>query len=341
MKILFIALFGLFLINPVASFAKKDTTIFYCNKELKKVKKKYGYYYAKVYLQKDGTYGVQQFSEDGTLIMKGAYADKKLKTKQGQFVYFRVLGTPQITGSYDRNLKSGIWNYISDKGIVTAVGKYLDNKRTGEWRFFNKEGAKKSISNYIDGDYEGTYLEWQDDTLVTEGQYKKDKKVGYWQGWFSDGSKDYHGNYINGLRDGEWKFYFGSNKISAIEQYKNGEATKAEWFDKEGNSITPKDPLEQEPSFPGGPDAMNEFTRNNINYPEYAREMGEQGIIYVAFNIDGDGTLTDIRIRKGVSDSLDKECLRLVRTMPKWIPGIDHGRNSNVDFTVPFHFRLG
>ncbi|MFT5822333.1 MAG: TonB family protein [Crocinitomix sp.] len=341
MKILLIALFGLFLINPNASFAKKDTTIFYCNKELKKVREKYASYYAKIYLQKDGTYGVQQFMEDGTLVMKGTYLQKNLKNKQGQFIYYDTNGLLQKSGAYMHNGKTGIWKYTNDKGIITKEGKYENDQRTGEWVFHSDKGVKNCISNYVNGKYEGVFLEWFADTLVTKGQYKQGEKVGYWQGWYSEGSKDYHGNYVNGLRDGEWKFYFDANKTSAIESYQNGEAIKVEWFDIEGKPVIPKEPLEQELSFPGGEDAMNQFILNNINYPELAREGGEQGVILVAFVIEEDGTLTDIKIKQSVSNSLDNESIRLIKKMPRWIPRIDHGRSSRIDYVLPFHFRLG
>lgn len=99
--------------------------------------------------------------------------------------------------------------------------------------------------------------------------------------------------------------------------------------------------VEVEPSFPGGPAAMTEWIMNEVQYPELAREMGEQGIVYVKFVVNKNGSIEQVSIRKGVSDALDAEAKRVVKKMPKWIPGEQAGKPVRVNFTLPIHFRLG
>ncbi len=70
-------------------------------------------------------------------------------------------------------------------------------------------------------------------------------------------------------------------------------------------------------------------------------EMGEQGIVYVKFVIDKDGSVVNEEVRKGVSESLDNEALRVVKMMPKWIPGEQDGKKVRVSFTLPISFKLG
>ena len=98
---------------------------------------------------------------------------------------------------------------------------------------------------------------------------------------------------------------------------------------------------EVEPAFPGGESAMMEWIQQNIEYPQLAVEMGEQGIVYCQFVVNRDGSIEQVRIVRGVSDSLDDEARKIVKKMPKWTPGEQAGKKVRCRFTLPIHFRLG
>ena len=98
---------------------------------------------------------------------------------------------------------------------------------------------------------------------------------------------------------------------------------------------------ELEPAFPGGEGAMMKWIQDNVVYPEIASEMGEQGIVYVRFVVNKDGSIEQVSIIRGVSDALDAEAKRVVKRMPKWTPGEQAGKKVRVRFTLPIHFRLG
>lgn len=98
---------------------------------------------------------------------------------------------------------------------------------------------------------------------------------------------------------------------------------------------------EVEPSFIGGIDNMTSYILLNINYPQFAKEMGERGIVFIKFIVDTDGTVTNVGIRKGVTTSLDREAVRVIQLMPKWIPGEQMNKPVRVSYTIPIQFRLG
>jgi len=98
---------------------------------------------------------------------------------------------------------------------------------------------------------------------------------------------------------------------------------------------------EVEPAFPGGEGAMMEWIQKNIEYPQLAVEMGEQGIVYVQFVVNRDGSIEQVKIVRGVSDALDDEAKKVVKRMPKWTPGEQAGKKVRCRFTLPIHFRLG
>lgn len=98
--------------------------------------------------------------------------------------------------------------------------------------------------------------------------------------------------------------------------------------------------VEQMPSFPGGISALMKYLSKNIKYPPVAEENGIQGRVICTFVVERDGSVSDIRIAKSVDPSLDKEAIRVVSTMPRWIPGRQNGQSVRVKFTLPVTFRL-
>ena len=98
--------------------------------------------------------------------------------------------------------------------------------------------------------------------------------------------------------------------------------------------------IEQNPSFPGGEAAMYEWLSNNINYPVIAQENNIQGKVTLQFVVDKNGDIVDIIIARGVDPSLDKEAVRVVKSMPKWIPGKQGGIAVKVKYTLPVQFKL-
>jgi TonB family protein len=93
-------------------------------------------------------------------------------------------------------------------------------------------------------------------------------------------------------------------------------------------------------SFPGGDQALMKYLASNTEYPAKAREMGHEGIVYVGFVVEADGSLTNIRIIKGAFPTLDSAAVAVVRGMPLWIPGKQDGRNVRSEFVLPMHFQL-
>ena len=100
------------------------------------------------------------------------------------------------------------------------------------------------------------------------------------------------------------------------------------------------DVVEVMPSFPGGDVAMMDFVMKNMKYPVDAEKKKVQGRVLVQFVVAKDGMLKDIRVARSVYPSLDEEALRVVKSMPKWIPGKQNGKPVNVKYMMPFTFKL-
>lgn len=98
--------------------------------------------------------------------------------------------------------------------------------------------------------------------------------------------------------------------------------------------------VEQEPQFPGGEEALLKYIHDNIKYPPMAMESGIKGRVSLRFVVTKDGSISDVKVIRGVDPSLDKEAVRVVQSMPKWIPGKQNGQPVNVYFSLPVNFVL-
>ena len=98
--------------------------------------------------------------------------------------------------------------------------------------------------------------------------------------------------------------------------------------------------VEKMPEVPGGQEALNRFLVRNIKYPLLAQENGIQGRVICQFVVNSDGSIVDIAVVRGVEESLDKEAMRVIKSMPKWTPGRQGGKNVRVKYTLPIRFKL-
>jgi len=98
--------------------------------------------------------------------------------------------------------------------------------------------------------------------------------------------------------------------------------------------------VEEQPGYPGGEEARISFLQQNIKYPEEAKELGIQGKVFVTFVVEVDGSITDVRVLRGIGGGCDEEAIRVVRSMPKWVPGKQRGVPVRVQFNLPIKFTL-
>jgi len=115
-----------------------------------------------------------------------------------------------------------------------------------------------------------------------------------------------------------------------IEQKKEEEVQEMEIFTV----------VEAMPSFPGGDAARMKFLQENIKYPQMARESGIQGTVYVTFVVEPNGTVSDVRVLRGIGGGCDEEAIRVIKSMPRWEPGKQRGKPVRVQFNMPIKFTL-
>jgi periplasmic protein TonB len=118
--------------------------------------------------------------------------------------------------------------------------------------------------------------------------------------------------------------------------------TTPTYKDAEGNVIYNK--AETDPSYDGGKDAMTAFLRDNVKYPKEAQEKQIEGTVFVDFVIAKNGNVREVMVTDQTNEDVDQsfrtEAIRVVTSMPKWLPGRQHGDAVDVKFSIPITFEL-
>ena len=136
-------------------------------------------------------------------------------------------------------------------------------------------------------------------------------------------------------------FKKGDNDIYSKKEQKEKESkSKEEQNESESNKIFNGDDVDQQPSFPGGTNALNTFIASNLKYPPVAEANGIQGRVVVKFIVEKDGSISNVEVDRSVDPDLDNEAMRVVKAMPKWIPGQINGKTVKVECSHPFVFQL-
>ena len=118
------------------------------------------------------------------------------------------------------------------------------------------------------------------------------------------------------------------------------EVEPSEETDKDNNEDEIFVFVEDNASFPGGVDARMKYLRENLKYPKMAIESGIQGTVYLKFVVEKDGSITNVKVLRGIGGGCDEEAMRVVKNMPKWNPAKQRGKPVRVQFNMPIKFVL-
>ena len=97
--------------------------------------------------------------------------------------------------------------------------------------------------------------------------------------------------------------------------------------------------VEEMPAFPGGEAKLMEYISTNINYPQRARNLGIQGRVFVGFVVEPDGSVSNVKLLRGIDSDCDEEAMRVIKSLPKWKPGKQHGKPVRVYYQLPIFFK--
>lgn len=98
--------------------------------------------------------------------------------------------------------------------------------------------------------------------------------------------------------------------------------------------------VEEQAEFPGGLDSMYAYIHKNLKYPELAKEKGIEGRVFVSFIIEKDGSISNVKILRGIGGGCEEAAVEMIKNMPKWKPGKQRGKPVRFQFVLPIKFEL-
>lgn len=137
---------------------------------------------------------------------------------------------------------------------------------------------------------------------------------------------------------GSTDFDQGTDDLNIVREHKNEVIVEEKHEVVEDTKVFTS--VEQMPQFPGGEAELLKWISTHIKYPAIAMENNVQGKVVVQFVVTRDGSIGEVKIARGKDPDLDKEAMRVVRTLPKFIPGKMNGQAVNVWYTLPINFKL-
>jgi TonB family protein len=300
-----------------ASDYKNDTLIQFFNAQWEKCDKVNSIFYSIAYPYK-GSWACEDYNvSEQYLANYIVFADQKLTTLNGSFFKFYPNGKVRISGLCLNNKREGLWLDYSEGGNLIDSCYYHNDLPVGTHYSFYQSGKVAKIAVY--------------DTIGNG--------IGSVTRYYENGALKQTGFYSKSVfRDSLWHYYYPDGKISFVEKFAEGICIETKCFDEDG---TAKDSCQAEimPQFPGGNKALSKFLHRNIKWP-YGLEFTNtnSASVIATFVVDTDGSITDIKIKKHVARAFDDEVIRVIKKMPRWIPGKEYNNPVRIYYTLPVSF---
>lgn len=274
--------------------------------------------------------------------------------------------------------KNGLpWNLIRSQKPNgkpnKKAGSLVDGN--GSYVLFDNEGKVLRNATVKNGLYEGIVSDYKSGKPHHQISYVHGLKSGPAKYYYDNGALMRNEIFVNDTLEGHSVSYWSDGKMQREGDYHKGEKVKGTWYfiGAQGVRTIQKDPVyetdetksirfpdakmvsnslvysrsdetyifaEVQPAYPGGEAAFFKYLQENIKYPQMAKEMNKQGTVYVSFEINRLGFVVNARVVKGVDPLLDKEALRVMKSMPNCSPGYMNGGPVRVSVTLPIKFVL-
>lgn len=234
------------------------------------------------------------------------YESLTTKTPHGPYKNFTDSGILYNEGGYKNGLKSGEWKHYHYKtGFLIKHGSYSEDKKTGEWKYYcYKYNHQYHTFNFVDGEKHGPYsLVNFENQIIEEGTYEEGKLT----------SRTNHLPNPNGCN---------ARELDVMPHLKSCENFK-------GDSIKMCSDYR-----------LLKYINSRIRYPYDAQKYRITGLAMFAFTVSENGEIVAIETINGLNDDIKKHCIKIIKKMPQWNPGIFKGAPVNVYFELPVRFQF-
>ncbi len=233
------------------------------------------------------------------------YSDR---IKHGLAKEYSINGNLIEEGMYNQNKKDGHWKLYNHKTkLLKSEGNYTNGKRTGTWKYYDYKGRLKKEYNFNNDEKNGKFIVY--DTLSNIGI----------QGIYSE-NEFVSADTLIPLKD--------------PEIYNSDELDEPAYFQSDCQTLTDIEEIKN-----CRIKAMLEFVFKTIRYPEIERENGISGTTTIEFEIEIDGSISNLNVIKSASQSMTDQVKRVINAMPKWMPGKKNGQKVRTRYILPVNFK--
>lgn len=259
-----------------------------------------------------GLYIVKDYYPNGKLMMTGMSITTAYNLKrQGEFISYYPNGNIQSTRSYSKDTLKGTQTYNYPNGRL-----YHSDFYNTERKRFEIAELRDSTGKVLTSNGNGTAIMFDRKFKLVLGE----------------------GPVVNGIREGEWRGAV-NDSVTYVCLYKDNKGTTGKSFEKSGVVHEFKE-AEIQPNYPGGLDKFYTYLSRNIHYPKIAKKNGVEGKVFLSFIIEKDGTLTNVKVLRGIGSGCDEEAVRALQESPNWSPGYQYGMAVRVQYNLPVGFAL-
>lgn len=248
---------------------------------------------------------------------------------------------------------------------------WQENDTIWQVRDYFPEGDLQMSGTYADADLSVKHGEFryfaENGTLTQEGRYNQNVREGFWNYWYDNGNLMEHGKFLSdvtdlerdsiwnsllelkeiarfymreSLKDSTWEYFHENEVRSGLEAYESGILIEGQYWNVDGSEVASDAIVNRFPEYPDGLKKMMRYLTKNMKYPEDAKRKGIQGTVYVSFEVDKEGDTKNFNVMRSVSPDLDAEAVRVLRSMPRWTPGMAQNRLVDVQYNLPIKFSL-
>lgn len=232
--------------------------------------------------------------------------------------------------------RDGIYKSYHKNGQIKSSEIYKKGQKAGLCKYYYENGKLRYEEAYneygmADGLFKSYYENGQLESLYT---YRNNIKSGIYQEFYENGRLREEGRY-----DSEQRIPYQSPNTKSSSDSNNTSQNNRITESKVDNSKVFEN-VDIMPTFSGGDSELRFFLAKNLKYPTIAAENRVEGRVIIRFVVGVDGSISDIEIVHSLNSMCDREAIRVVKLMPKWIPGTQDGIKVPVYFTLPVIFKL-
>jgi TonB family protein len=302
---LFFSLLLFFVSFAAVSQSKNDTTTILYNASWQVIQSGTPAFVGLVWKEGNKWHKQDYYYPESKLQMDGMFADKDLKVKDGVFTW------------YHKN------------GMMKDSCLYVNWQHEGSQMTWDDEGNQTSLRHWHKDLPVDTAIWWNSKGAVTAVQLTDSSGDGVYQQYLEDGkTARVKGLLLAGKRTGKWIFKDTQGILGLEATYLADSVISSLCYDEKGEPETGKKEcvVEKPASFKGGTDGWRRYLERSLQYPVSAQENRIQGVVKIQFNIEKDGTVTDVKALDSPDESLAKEGVRILEHSPKWVPAVQYNR---------------